>query len=74
MNRRSFVSAGASASFYADRSRSPAGARPWLLMEQGTTINHGADAVPLPGPAHGLRAGAVAHELPHGRCAVPRRP
>ncbi|NUT51156.1 MAG: beta-galactosidase, partial [Saccharothrix sp.] len=37
-------------------------------------INHGADAVPLPEPAHDLLTGATATELPPGGCAVLRLP
>ncbi|WP_351229066.1 beta-galactosidase trimerization domain-containing protein [Streptomyces sp. NPDC002133] len=35
-------------------------------------INHRADAVPLPDPAHDLLTATTAHELPPGGCAVLR--
>ncbi|MEU0805907.1 beta-galactosidase [Streptomyces sp. NPDC005970] len=37
-------------------------------------INHGADAVPLPEPAHDVLTDTTAHELPPRGCAVLRRP
>ena len=46
--------------------RTPDGRR-WRFL-----IDHGAEAVPLPEPAHDLLTGAVAHEIPPGGCAVLR--
>ena len=37
-------------------------------------INHRAEAVPLPDPAHDLMTGALAHQVPPGGGAVLRRP
>lgn len=39
---------------------------------QQVPLNHNPEAVPLPDPAHDLLTDALAHELPHGGCAVLR--
>ncbi|MFI8836374.1 beta-galactosidase [Streptomyces afghaniensis] len=49
--------------------RHAADGRRWHFL-----INHRADAVPLPDPAHDLLTGALAHEVPPGSCVVLRRP
>ncbi|MEV0239854.1 beta-galactosidase [Streptomyces sp. NPDC050674] len=49
--------------------RHAADGRRWHFL-----INHRADAVPLPDPAHDLLTGALAHEIPPGSCVVLRRP
>ncbi|MDN0198857.1 beta-galactosidase [Streptomyces sp. S.PNR 29] len=49
--------------------RHAADGRHWHFL-----INHRTDAVPLPGPAHDLLTGALAHEIPPGGCVVLRRP
>ncbi|GEC06070.1 beta-galactosidase [Streptomyces spinoverrucosus] len=47
--------------------RHAADGRRWHVL-----INHTADTVPLPEPAHELLTGTTAHELPPGGCAVLR--
>ncbi|MFE4616753.1 beta-galactosidase [Streptomyces sp. NPDC056747] len=46
--------------------RAPDG-RAWQVL-----LNHSAEAVPLPDPAHDLLTDALSHELPPGGCAVLR--
>jgi beta-galactosidase len=48
--------------------RHGSGGRGWQIL-----LNHGAEPVPLPEPAHDLLTAATMHELPPGGCAVLRK-